>query len=166
MAQPYSTAARSWPGLPNPSVVPGGTGPAPHSTTFAAYAPQNNGVNDFLQNYRPYPSGQYTYKRKSIGKGVLNWFKDPKSDAQAVGLMVTIVVGLLGLFVSIVAIIVPAFQGNQALALSNVANAESAVNNNYVRLAWCQSADEDTRSKVRWCRENPYPWYFNRAMQP
>ena len=166
MAQPYSTAAPSWPGLPNPSAVPGGTGPAPNSTTFAAYAPHNNRVSGFSQSYRPYASDQRTYKRRSIWRGLLEWFKDPKSDAQAVGLMVTIVVGLLGLFVSIVAIIIPAFQGNQALALSNVANAESTVNNNYVRLAWCQSADEDTRNKVRWCRENPYPWSFNRAMQP
>ena len=97
---------------------------------------------------------------------MLEWCKNPKSDAQAIGLMVTIVVGLLGFFVSIIAIIIPAFQGNQALALSNVANEDSALSNNYVRLAWCQSVDENTRSKVRWCQENPYPWYFNRAMQP
>jgi hypothetical protein len=79
--------------------------------------------------------------------------------------MATNVIGLLGLFVSIVAVIVPASHSNQAIVVSNVANAESAVNNNYLRLAWCQYAGNNTRSKVRWCRENPYPWYFDLTMR-
>lgn len=97
--------------------------------------------------------------------------KDPKSDGQAVGLTVTIVVGLLGLCISIAALILLIFQGNQvlaqgtqALSLSETANAESALSNNYVRLAWCQAADEATRMKVKWCQENPGPWSFNRLM--
>jgi hypothetical protein len=48
--------------------------------------------------------------------------------------MATKVIRLLGLFVSIVAVIVSAPQSNQAIIISNVANAESAMNNNYVRL--------------------------------
>jgi hypothetical protein len=167
MAHPYPTAAEAGPRPPYLRPVPGGIGAAPNSTTFAPYAPHNNGVGGPSQSFSgPHVFSQYTQKRRSIWQGVLNWCKDPKSDAQAVGLMITILVGLLGLFVSIVAIIVPASQSNQALVLSNVANAESAENNNYVRLAWCQSADNDMRSKVRWCRENPYPWSFNMSMRP
>ena len=92
------------------------------------------------------------------------WFKDPKSDTQATTLMITVIVAVLGLLVSIASIIVPFVQGSQSLVQGNLGLTQAEINNDYVRLAWCQALPERLRDIV-WCSHHLTPDTFDDVMR-
>ena len=100
-----------------------------------------------------------------LWKRTYNCFKNPKSDAQATTLIITIFVGVLGLLISIASIIVPYVQRRQSVVQGSLGLTQAEINNDYVRLAYCQALPEDRLQQIKWCAHHLTPGAFDDEMR-
>ena len=108
---------------------------------------------------------QATVHIAPLWKRTFNWFKDPKSDAQAIALVITVTVGVLGLMISIASIIVPSVQGAKSLIQGREGLTQAEINNDYLRLVWCQALPEERFEKISWCAHHQTPGTFDDQMR-
>ena len=109
--------------------------------------------------------GQLTAHIGSLWKRTYVWFKDPKSDTQATTLIITVIVGVLGLLVAIVSVIVPSVQGRQSLVQGGLGLTQAEINNDYVRLTWCQALPQERPQEIKWCAHHLTPDIFDDEMR-